>query len=891
MKHFSKINRALVAKKKLTFFLALMMLTALGVQAGEKKVYTSYNSSTQTLTYYYDDQYGSRSNVEYYDQDYTFRTRWADYHDQVKKVTIDASMKNATLSSMQRFFIGGTASYPLSNMTTITGLGNLNTANVTSMYAMFEGCYKLQSLNLSSFNTSKVTDMSYMFYDCRSLTSLDLSSFNTSNVTGMYSMFVSCFNLQSLNLSSFKTSNVTHMGHMFEGCYSLTSLDVSHFNTSKVTNMVSMFDHCEKLGEINVDNFDVSKVEDISRMFFDCQALRTIYCSQDWSKKTGIEMFNYCLFLVGGDGTAWSEDKRMDSFFARPDGLDGKTGYFTSTICPEPTNVKASYVSYTSAYISWSADESAKNFYVSYYPASNNTSIKEIETTSTSCTLTNLEPGEKYYVYVVAQCQKDVTSNDNPTKIHFTTSSCTAPTNLKYSNVTENSATISWTPGASDQTQWYITYKSKDQSDFYSGEEVNTTSFTLNNLQPETKYEVKVKAICGADLESDYSESIFFTTPKPVASAQAYTVFDGTDKLTYYYDNKYEEYQNAGKAVQMYYGTGGCATDDYCEQVQTINIDPSMKNYTPEKMRMMFCSSGEGSMSALNAINGIENLNTSKVTDMSGMFMKCGALKKIDLSSLNTSNVVNMSSMFADCEKLATITGIETLNTSKVTNMQHMFEDCDELVNLDLHKWDVSNVVNMSSMFYGSEKLATITGIETLNTSKVTNMQYMFLGCNELVKLDLHKWDVSNVTNMSEMFCSCKNLQELDLTGFDVSNVENMFCMFFECQNLTTIYCEKNWKDMATKLTESRGMFSSCEALKGDNNTIFSYSNPNDITYARPDDPDNDQPGYFSKKEVTAIDEINPSAKFGGSQKILRNAQLLILRGDKVYTITGIEVK
>jgi surface protein len=127
-------------------------------------------------------------------------------------------------------------------------------------------------------------------------------------------------------------------------------------------------------------------------------------------------------------------------------------------------------------------------------------------------------------------------------------------------------------------------------------------------------------------------------------------------------------------------------------------------------------------------------------------------------------------------------------------------------------------------------------------------MQYMFVGCDELVKLDLHKWDVSNVTNMTQMFCSCKNLKELNLTGFDVSNVENMFCMFFECQNLTTIYCEDNWKDMATKLTESRGMFSLCEALMGGNNTIFSNSNPNDITYARPDGGSGDE-GYFTKKE------------------------------------------
>ena len=47
---------------------------------------------------------------------------------------------------------------------------------------MFNGCYSLRLLDLSTFNTISVTSMSWMFYECSSLSSLDLYTFNTSSV-------------------------------------------------------------------------------------------------------------------------------------------------------------------------------------------------------------------------------------------------------------------------------------------------------------------------------------------------------------------------------------------------------------------------------------------------------------------------------------------------------------------------------------------------------------------------------------------------------------------------------------------------------------------------------------------------------------------------------------
>ena len=130
----------------------------------------------------------------------------------------------------------------LYKLSTIQGLENLDTSQVTNMHSMFNDCHSLTSLNLSHFDTSHVTDMFYMFLNCNRLTGLDVSHFNTSKVTDMYGMFGKCKSLTNLDLSHFDTSHVTHMDEMFEDCEDLTSLDLSHFDTSHVSDGLNGFD-------------------------------------------------------------------------------------------------------------------------------------------------------------------------------------------------------------------------------------------------------------------------------------------------------------------------------------------------------------------------------------------------------------------------------------------------------------------------------------------------------------------------------------------------------------------------------------------------------------------------------------------------------------------------
>ena len=84
------------------------------------------------------------------------------------------------------------------NLTTITGITNLKTDNVTDMSNMFYNCSSLTSLDLSGFNTAKVTNIEQMFYGCESLLSINISNFNTSNVTSRNWLFAECHSLASI---------------------------------------------------------------------------------------------------------------------------------------------------------------------------------------------------------------------------------------------------------------------------------------------------------------------------------------------------------------------------------------------------------------------------------------------------------------------------------------------------------------------------------------------------------------------------------------------------------------------------------------------------------------------------------------------------------------------
>ena len=192
---------------------------------------------------------------------------------------------------------------------------------------------------------------------------------------------------------------------------------------------------------------------------------------------------------------------------------------------------------------------------------------------------------------------------------------------------------------------------------------------------------------------------------------------------------------------------------------------------------------------------------------------------------------------FDECKNLTDIEGIENLNTEKVTNMGSMFSYCFALTSLDVSNFNTQNVEDMSYMFNVCIRLTSLN-VSNFDTQKVKDMSSMFYNCTGLTSLDLSNFNTQNVENMGSMFSWCIGLTSLNVSNFDTQNVKDMSYMFWNSSALTTIYVSD--KFVTTKVSlEADDMFKGCTSLKG---AIDKYEDSKtDHTYA------NYTTGYFTK--------------------------------------------
>lgn len=161
----------------------------------------------------------------------------------------------------------------------------------------------------------------------------------------------------------------------------------------------------------------------------------------------------------------------------------------------------------------------------------------------------------------------------------------------------------------------------------------------------------------------------------------------------------------------------------------------------------------------------------------------------------NTSWSYAFSSKNYSSELLEVIDG----NATGVTNMSYMFVGCDSLIAISIA--NTSSCTNMQNMF---QSCTSLSSISLLDTSSVTKMSWMFQGCSALTSVALS--NTSNVTTMYYMFNGCTSLITIPL--FDTSNVIDMGSMFYGCSALTSVPV------FDTSLCEDmNSMFFNCSSL------------------------------------------------------------------------------
>ncbi len=649
--------------------------------------YAALSENNTVLTFYYDDQKTERNGMGVGPFTNSYDRGWSLMSNSITSVVFDASFANCTtLTSTAYWFYG-------LNISSITGIGNLKTDNVTYMRYMFAWCRSLTNLDLSGFKTDNVTSMYGMFCECSGLTSLNLSGFKTDNVTDMSKMFSGCTSLTSLDVSGFKTDNVTDMTDMFHACLGLTSLDVTGFKTDNVTDMDGMFSDCSGLTSLNLSGFKTNNVTNMSKMFSRCSGLTSLNLS---GFKTDNVTSMYCMF---------SDCSSLTS-------LD-LSGFKTENVT-DMGIMFSDCSSLTSLDVRGFKTENVTNMNAMFYGCSGLTSL-DVSGFNTS-KVTNMS-----WMFTSCSSLKTIYTDDG----------------WNTAQVQDGEGMFSGcyrlVGGAG--TQYDVSHTDHTYARIDGGAS-NPGYFTAASSEPwQNSDEFEPYAVL-----TDNDDEI--------------TTDEGTNKgktLTFYYDNQKEdrggmsvvfsstadrgwgiECENITKAV--FDGSfANCTTLTstswwflFCKNLKTITGITNLKTDNVTNMNGMFY--GCSSLTSLD----LSSLNTSSLNIMYGIFQDCSSLKSINLTNFKTDNVEDMGQLFLNCSSLESL-DVSGFKTDGVTSMFNMFRGCSSLTSLDLSGFNTDNVTNMMLMFDHCSNLKTIYAGEGWSISKVKSSPNVFRDCTNLV--------------------------------------------------------------------------------------------------------------------------------------------------------------
>ncbi|BBA81274.1 bacterial Ig-like domain-containing protein [Lactiplantibacillus plantarum] len=152
----------------------------------------------------------------------------------------------------------------------------------------------------------------------------------------------------------------------------------------------------------------------------------------------------------------------------------------------------------------------------------------------------------------------------------------------------------------------------------------------------------------------------------------------------------------------------------------------------------------------------------------------------------------DLSYLFFKSPNLATITGFQNIDTSKVTDFSYMFCGTSVADFSSISHWDVSDSENFDSMFASNSKVQSIDLSHwELSQTQSIKMRRMFAADTALISMDLSAWNMSMVTNINGMFAgndlNTMALKSVDLHGWNLKNVTDMGTMFNFDNSLTSV--------------------------------------------------------------------------------------------------------
>jgi len=168
-----------------------------------------------------------------------------------------------------------------------------------------------------------------------------------------------------------------------------------------------------------------------------------------------------------------------------------------------------------------------------------------------------------------------------------------APTDVKSSNVTDNSADISWT-GVDGATSYSLRYKKSGTSSYTTVNNITSTSYSLSGLEPSTTYVFGVKTVKGTE-SSDFTADANFTTSAELAHEH--------DGLTF---TKWTETNSLPTVAGNYYLADNVTINVTCTIANAVNLCLNGKNIILGDKNIWVSSAG--------SLNIYDCQNSGKIT-------------------------------------------------------------------------------------------------------------------------------------------------------------------------------------------------------------------------------------------------------------------------------------
>jgi hypothetical protein len=192
--------------------------------------------------------------------------------------------------------------------------------------------------------------------------------------------------------------------------------------------------------------------------------------------------------------------------------FSSSTVFETKSSCPEIDALSVGYRTHSLAVVSWDAVEDATDgFTVEYYPIPYNAdNTKTLNVATNAAVIEGLMPETEYGVRVKSLCNPKTSLFSRQITFRTTSVACPAPNKIKTSNVTTNSATVSWS-NISLATGYEFAYKKASDAN-WTTIRIPMHFTALSGLSPATTYDMRVRSICAFNTQSEWSDVRSFET-------------------------------------------------------------------------------------------------------------------------------------------------------------------------------------------------------------------------------------------------------------------------------------------------------------------------------------------------------------------------------------------